>query len=112
MNPHRPNLLALTLIALVALAILAVVALSQKPTAPLKRATGLRDATILPAGLTDSPAPQIRLADARGGVLDTHSLIGEPYAITFLYTSCPDVCPSSARSYRPRSPSSDPTAGR
>jgi protein SCO1/2 len=93
MNPHRPNPLVLTLIALVTFAILAVVALSQKSQQPLKRAAGLRDATILPAGLTDSPAPEIRLTDARGGILDTRALLGEPYAITFLYTSCPDVCP-------------------
>lgn len=93
MNRHRPNPLVLTLIALVTLAVSAVLALSQKSQPSLKHAPGLRDATVLPAGLTDSPAPEIRLADARGGVFDTRSLLGKPYAITFLYTSCPDVCP-------------------
>ncbi len=93
MNRHRLNPLVLTLIALVTLAISAVLDLSQKSQPSLKHAAGLRDATILPAGLTNSPAPEIRLTDARGGVLDTRSLLGEPYAITFLYSSCPDVCP-------------------
>ncbi|MGH2834011.1 MAG: hypothetical protein ACRDK2_14655, partial [Solirubrobacteraceae bacterium] len=86
MNNHRPNPLVLTLIALVALAAFAVVAISQKTPPKLRHVAGLRDATVLPAGLTDSPAPEIKLADARGGVLDTKSLRGEPYAITFLYT--------------------------
>lgn len=93
MNRHRLNPLVLVLFALVTLAISAVLALSQKSQPALRQAAGLRDATVLPAGQTDSPAPEIRLADARGGVLDTRSLLGEPYAITFLYTSCPDVCP-------------------
>jgi protein SCO1 len=92
-NRHRPNLLALSAIALLALAILALVALTKKPAPPLKRVSGLRDATVLPAGLTNSPAPPIRLTDARGSVLDTRTLQGRPYAVTFLYTSCPDVCP-------------------
>ena len=47
----------------------------------------------LPAGLAGRPAPQIRLADARGGTFDTRALAGRPYLVTFLYTNCPDVCP-------------------
>jgi protein SCO1 len=39
------------------------------------------------------PAPHVRLVDARGRVLDTRELRGRPYAVTFLYTHCPDVCP-------------------
>jgi protein SCO1/2 len=35
----------------------------------------------------------MRLADARGGELDSGSLTGKPYLVTFLYTRCPDVCP-------------------
>ena len=90
---HRPSPMVLALIALAALAAVAGAAVLQKTPVPLRRAAGLRDATILPAGLTGSPAPDVELADARGGVLDTRSLRGKPYAITFLYTSCPDVCP-------------------
>jgi len=92
-DPRRPNPLVLALIALVALAAFGVAGISQAPPAPLARVSGLRDATILPAGLTDSPAPGFALRDGRGGVLRSNDLQGEPYAITFLYTSCPDVCP-------------------
>jgi protein SCO1/2 len=35
----------------------------------------------------------LRLRDARGGRLRTTDLRGRPYALTFLYTNCPDVCP-------------------
>jgi protein SCO1/2 len=47
----------------------------------------------LPAGLAGRPAAPMRLADARGGTLDTRALHGRPYLVTFLYTNCPDVCP-------------------
>jgi protein SCO1/2 len=47
----------------------------------------------LPPGLAGKPAARIRLADARGGTVDTASLRGRPYVVTFLYTRCPDVCP-------------------
>ena len=50
-------------------------------------------ASPLPDGLAGRPAPDIRLADARGGTFDTRSLAGRPYLVTFLYTTCPDVCP-------------------
>jgi len=46
-----------------------------------------------PSGLAGRSAPPIRLADARGGTLDSRALAGRPYAVTFLYTRCPDVCP-------------------
>jgi protein SCO1/2 len=39
------------------------------------------------------PAPLFRLHDARGGILSSRQLAGRPYAITFLYTKCKDVCP-------------------
>jgi protein SCO1/2 len=47
----------------------------------------------LPPGLAGRRAPRIRLADARGGTLDTRSLAGRPYLVTFLFANCPDVCP-------------------
>jgi protein SCO1/2 len=47
----------------------------------------------LPAGIDRRPAPGFRLADARGGSFGTGELAGKPYAITFLYTHCKDVCP-------------------
>lgn len=52
-----------------------------------------RVAQSLPAGLSGRAAPDIRLADARGGTFDTRSLAGKPYLVTFLYANCPDVCP-------------------
>ena len=47
----------------------------------------------LPAGVAGRRAPEFRLADARGGRFATSQLAGKPYAITFLYTRCKDVCP-------------------
>jgi protein SCO1/2 len=51
----------------------------------------------LPETLAGRPAPRIRLPDARGGILDTRRLRGKPYAVTFLYTNCRDVCPLIAQ---------------
>lgn len=48
----------------------------------------------LPGGLDGSPAPRVRLPDARGGMLDSRDLVGRPYLVTFVYTSCTDVCPA------------------
>jgi len=47
----------------------------------------------LPPGLEGHPAPRMNLVDARGGRLDTATLQGKPYLVTFLYTRCRDVCP-------------------
>ncbi len=55
-------------------------------------APGLR-ADTLPGGLAGHAAPVFRLRDGRGGTVDTRALRGRPYALTFLYTRCPDVCP-------------------
>jgi protein SCO1/2 len=78
------------------ISLLAILGLAlTRPSGPgaAPAAVGLRDATVLPGALVGRPAPEIRLADARGGTFDTASLVGKPYAVTFLYTSCPDVCP-------------------
>jgi len=56
-------------------------------------ASRFRVAQTLPAGLAGRAAPDIQLADARGGTFDTRSLAGKPYLVTFLYANCPDVCP-------------------
>ncbi len=47
----------------------------------------------LPPGLNGRPAPHFRLTDARGASFSAAELAGTPYAITFLYTHCKDVCP-------------------
>jgi cytochrome oxidase Cu insertion factor (SCO1/SenC/PrrC family) len=46
----------------------------------------------LPDPLDGAPAPPFRLADARGGEIDTRALAGRPYIVTFLYTRCRDIC--------------------
>ena len=51
----------------------------------------------LPKGVDRRPAPRFTLRDARGGRLDTASLKGRPYLVTFLYTDCQDVCPLIAQ---------------
>jgi len=57
-------------------------------------ATGpLRGVSSIPAPLQGATAPRIRQTDDRGGTLDTNALRGTPYAVTFLYANCPDVCP-------------------
>jgi len=66
----------------------------DRPTAP-----GLR-ASALPADMVGARAPEFRLADGRGGVVDTRALRGRPYAVTFLYTRCVDVCPVIADDLR------------
>jgi protein SCO1 len=58
-------------------------------------AAGLR-ADALPGDLAGRPVRDFRLADGRGGVIDTRTLRDRAYAITFLYTRCPDVCPTIA----------------
>lgn len=50
-------------------------------------------ASAIPQGLADRPVPRFVLADARGGTLSTAALQGRPYALTFLYVHCVNVCP-------------------
>ena len=76
-------------------------------------APGLR-AGALPERLDGAPAPRIRLPDARGGTFDSRTLAGRPYLVTFLYTSCRDVCPligeEIAGALRRLGPRSEPVA--
>jgi protein SCO1/2 len=55
-------------------------------------APGLR-ADLLPQTVDGSPAPRIRLRDARDRAVDSAALRGRPYLVTFVYTHCVDVCP-------------------
>lgn len=66
----------------------------------------------LPPGLAGHPAPPIRLTDARGGTFDSTALRGRPYAVTFLYANCPDVCPLIAEELRQALARLGPAAGR
>lgn len=58
-------------------------------------APGLR-ASALPEELQRA-APPIRLRDADGALVDTDTLAGTPYAVTFIFSECPDVCPLIAQ---------------
>lgn len=55
---------------------------------------------VLPPGLDGAPAPEFRLRSARGGTFGTADVAGKPYAVTFLYTDCDDVCPLIAQELR------------
>lgn len=93
--PKGPLLLlgALALLAGVALSAVAVAGRYDDRLAVAPEQQGPFRGNVLPDEVVDTPAPAFRHADARGGVLDTRSLAGTPYAVTFLYTDCPDTCP-------------------
>ena len=88
------RLKALTVIAgvsLLALLVLAAVFIVNSNTTKAD-APGFKAATEYPGG--EVAAPTMRLHDVTTGrTLDTASLEGTPYMVTFLYTHCPDVCP-------------------
>jgi protein SCO1/2 len=100
-GPSAPGLLSRTPLVLLLLATVAAGALlfviadggssGGEITAPPE--AGPFRGNRLPDGLRGKPAPDFELADARGGSLDTRELAGRPYAVTFLFTDCPDVCP-------------------
>ena len=95
--------LALIVIALLAGSLAAGILLAGLSRSPASsagaRAPGLR-AGALPGDLDGRPAPEFRLRDGRGGIVDTRALRGRPYAVTFLYAHCPDVCPALADDLR------------
>jgi len=65
----------------------------EAPVASLASSEGPFRAGPLPQGLAGKPAYDFALTDARGERVDTRTLRGRPYVVTFLYTDCPDVCP-------------------
>jgi protein SCO1 len=90
-------LLALVVASLIALAAVARDRQGDEPSPIVTRQEGPFRAGPLPDGLDRKPAPGFRLADARGGTLDSRSLRGRPYLLTFLFTDCRDVCPLIGR---------------
>jgi protein SCO1 len=90
-------LLVLVVVSLVALVAVARDRQGEGPTAIVERQEGPFRAGPLPDGLDRKPAAGFRLADARGGTLDSRSLRGRPYLLTFLFTDCRDVCPLIGR---------------
>ncbi|HEU0113149.1 MAG TPA: SCO family protein [Thermomicrobiales bacterium] len=46
------------------------------------------------------PAPDFTLTDQRGQTVRLSALRGSVVALTFIYTSCPDICPATAEHFR------------
>ena len=96
----RLPLVALLVVALSGSALLGLLAVGAPSGGhQVAHPPGLR-AGDLPQGLEGTPAPRIRLPDARGGTIDTSTFRGRPYLVTFLYSTCPDVCPLIADELR------------
>ena len=101
MNRHRWIMVGLSTVLVVLIAAVIAVAIqsnagrstdSTHDAAPTT--TGpFWTASTLPTALANRPIPQFDLSDARGGRFTGRSLRGQPYAITFLYVHCVDVCP-------------------
>ena len=53
--------------------------------------------TVLTSG---DRAPAFELANHFGGSVNSDDYLGSPFLLTFLYTSCPDVCPITAGQIR------------
>ncbi|MGI8805411.1 MAG: SCO family protein [Thermoleophilaceae bacterium] len=103
-GPLRSKVLvALLAVCVAATAALAYLALAQAGDEPLaiveEQSTPFRGGQ-LPDELAGAPAPSFRHADARGGEIGTADLAGRPFVVTFLYTTCPDVCPLIAQELR------------
>jgi protein SCO1/2 len=92
----RGSVLALLAVSLGALGLVALAASrgsdddAQRVTAP---GQGRFRGGALPGSLDRDPAPSFSLKDARGALVSSTGLHGQPYLLTFLYTECEDVCP-------------------
>lgn len=90
-------LLALLAACFAATAALAYLALAKEggdePLAIVEQQSGPFRGGQLPPELAGAPAPAFSHSDARGGEIGTTDLSGRPFVVTFLYTTCPDVCP-------------------
>lgn len=56
--------------------------------------------TLVGTDLNATPAPEFRLSDAAGHEISLAGLRGKAVALTFIYTSCPDVCPLITQKFR------------
>lgn len=93
-GPSRGLIAGLAALAVVsAVVMVALVSAGAFEGDETERAPGLRG-DALPEAINESRAPSVSLVDALSGEdFDTRDLRGEPYMLTFLYTSCVDVCP-------------------
>lgn len=89
----RPMLLVLAVVIAGALVTLGVAGRASEDgiSAPPAAEGGLRGSQ-LPPDFEGSEASSFRLSDARGGTVDSRTLRGRPYLVTFLFTNCVDVC--------------------
>jgi protein SCO1/2 len=93
--------LALTLAVLVAAVLAILLFAGHKPQPATVSAGGSNVASAgpfltggdMPAALAARTVRAFDLRDARGGRFSSASLHGRPYAVTFLYVHCVDVCP-------------------
>ena len=58
------------------------------------------------------PAPQFALTDQNGRQVSLEQFRGEPVALTFLYTHCPDACPLIADEMRQAADMLGPNSGK
>ena len=86
-NTRRQRaLLAILAVASVVVMLLALLALRES-----------RGTTLIGTDLGGRPAPDFTLTDYRGQTVSLSDLRGKAVALTFIYTTCPDVCPVIAR---------------
>ncbi|MDP1846556.1 MAG: SCO family protein [Solirubrobacteraceae bacterium] len=88
---------ATALAAVTSLALLAASAPGPDDDRLTRSATSAFRAGELPRGIAGARAPGFALRDAYGDRVDTSTLAGRPYVVTFLYTDCRDVCPLIAQ---------------
>lgn len=94
--PRLPLLLLIVAVvtATPPLVVLALRVTGDEPIAVVEEQDGPFRGGVLPPELSGSPAPSFRHTDARTGEpFGTRDVAGRPYAVTFLYADCPDVCP-------------------
>ena len=58
------------------------------------------DAALVGTSLEGEQAPDFTLTDQRGEVVSLSDFRGRAVVLTFIYTSCPDVCPLTAENLR------------
>ena len=71
-----------------------------------------RSATLVGTTLNGTPAPPFTLTDQDGRPISLGQFRGQPVALTFLYTQCPDACPLIADELRQASDLLGPDAAR